>query len=211
MKTVRIRYEDERLCREVASLHINTIFLGLLPLLGKRFLTKMYRCIAVAPQSGVWAMVDGGKLVGFIAGCATVSKTYRWILLNHGLSLAIAAGWTLTKYSVLRKLYSLLFYPFRRRMPETKMRTVEAELLAIAIEESEHGKGYGRQLLFVFEDALSKWDVKEYRVLTNISELSSSAFYLSTGFTPAGTLAHHTLTLQIYEKAISVRTSGNGK
>jgi GNAT superfamily N-acetyltransferase len=211
MKIVRFQLEDIELCREAADLHIKSIHLGLLPLLGKRFLAKMYRLIAVAPQSGVWAIVDNGKFVGYIAGCADVHKTYRWILLHHGFSLALDAGFTLGRLAVLKKLFSIIAYPLRRGRLQVKNLTVKAELLAIALDESEHGKGYGRKLIAVFETALSQWNANLYHVSTNIDESSSNAFYLGMGFVPVGTIAHHALMLQVYEKTFSEGVSVNGR
>jgi GNAT superfamily N-acetyltransferase len=203
MKVIRLAYEDYELCRQAANLHISSIHLGLLPLLGDRFMSKMYLGIAVAPQSGVWAIVDDDKLVGFIAGCASVQKTYSWILANYGIKLAMAAGLNLFRLTVLQKLSSVLNYPFRQRKALWKTPTPEAELLAIAISKNENGKGYGRQLVNVFEDALRQWGVQKYRVLTNITETASNGFYLATGFAPVDTIRHHALTLQVYEKVIT--------
>jgi len=203
MKVVRLGLEDYELCRQAANLHTRSIHLGLLPLLGNCFLAKMYLGIAVAPQSGVWAIVDGNKFIGFVAGCASVQKTYRWIMVNYGFRLAMAAGLALVRLTVLRKLYSILSYPFRQHKALAKTPAPEAELLAIAIDESEYGKSYGRQLVNVFEATLRQWGVREYRVLTNVTEATSNAFYLATGFAPVATIRHHTLTLQVYEKIIT--------
>ena len=202
MKIVRLGLGDSELCRQAATLHIRSIHHGLLPLLGVRFLTKMYLCIAVAPQAGVWAMVDGDKLVGFIAGCASVQRTYRWITVDYGFKLAVAAGPALFRFSVLSKLYAILSYPFRRRKILATTPTAEAELLAIAIDASEYGKGHGKKLVCALEESLRKWGVHAYRVLTNITETESNAFYSAMGFMPAGTIRHHALTLQLYEKMI---------
>ncbi len=83
------------------------------------------------------------------------------------------------------------------------MQSIDAELLAIAIDSNEYGKGYGSHLIKVFETTLRQWGLQEYRVLTNIAEAPSNAFYLASGFRPAGTIGHHTLTLQVYEKYLS--------
>lgn len=202
MRVIRLGIEDYDLCRQAANLHIRSIHLGLLPLLGNGFLTKMYLSIAVAPQSGVWVMVDGNQFIGFVAGCASVRKTYRWVIVNYGFRLAMAAGLVLVRLTVLRKLYSIAYYPFRQRKDLGETQAHEAELLAIAIDESKYGKGYGRQLVNTFEASLRQWGVREYRVLTNITEARSNAFYLATGFVPAGIISHHTLTLQMYKKLI---------
>lgn len=163
----------------------------------------MYLCISRAPKSGVWAIVDGDKFIGFISGCANVGKTYRWLLSHCGIRLAISAGLALLRFTVLRKLYSVLLYPLRQHGSSTNTLTIDAELLAIAIDESEYGKGCGRQLVHAFEASLLQWGVREYRVLTNIAEVKSNAFYRATGFAPDGTFKHHALTLQAYKKVIS--------
>jgi RimJ/RimL family protein N-acetyltransferase len=203
MKVVRLGSGDSVLCRQAADLHIRGIHHGFLPLLGKEFLTKTYLCVGVAPQSGVWAIVEGDKLLGFVAGCANVRRTYRWLIVNHGIRLAIAAGLDLFRFSVLRKVHSILLYPIRRRKGPTESPEQEAELLAIAIDKSEYGKGYGKQLVHALEVSLRQWGVREYRVLTNIAEPGSNAFYLAIGFTPDGTIRHHALTLQVYKKIVA--------
>lgn len=200
MKIVRFQFEDTEFCSEAADLHIKSIHLGLLPLLGKRFLIEIYRLIAVAPQSGVWGIVDNGKFVGYIAGCADVQRTYRWILLNNGFSLALGAGFALTRLTVLKKLFSILAYPSRRGRLQLKSPMVKAELLAIAVDDCVYGKGYGRKLIGVFETALIQWNKNVYHVSTNIDEPVSNKFYLAMGFEPVGTITHHALILQIYEK-----------
>jgi len=202
MKIVRLGPGDNGLCHQAACLHIRSIHHGLLPLLGDQFLQEMYLCIAVAPEAGVWAMADGDKLVGFIAGCASVRRAYRWLMINHGIRLALAAGPALFRFSVIAKMYSILSYPLRRRKIPAKAPVPEAELLAIAVDANEYGKGHGKNLIRAFEGSLRQWGVHEYRVLTNIAETESNSFYRATGFEPAGTIKHHALTLQVYKKMI---------
>lgn len=199
-----INPSDAELFYQAAKLHINSIHHGILPLLGECFLARLYRLIAIAPNSGVWAIVINGKLRGFLAGCANVRITYRWILLNHILGLAWAGRSSFFKVGVLSKLYYIVSYPIRRQSNDRKQHPgIDAEVLAIAVEQIEHGKGYGRALLAEFEEALRYWGVNDYRVLTNITDSSSNAFYLSTGFEAQGSIRHHSLTLRIYQKAIN--------
>jgi len=203
MKVCCLGLEDRELCRQAATLHLRAIHHGLLPLLGVDFLTKLYRCIAEAPESGVWALVDGDKFIGFIAGCASVGRTYRWLMVNCGIRLVFTAGPALFRFTVLGKVASVLLYPFRRGRALATTPPPEAELLAIAIDETEYGKGYGKHLVETLEASLRQWGVREYRVLTNISESKSNAFYRATGFTAAGTIKHHALTLQVYIKNLA--------
>lgn len=203
MKVICLGLGDSELCRQAAILHIRVIHHGLLPLLGLDFLTKMYRCIVAAPESGVWVLVDGDKFIGFVAGCANVGRTYRYLMVNCGIGLAFTAAPALFRFAVLAKLASILLYPFRWHKALATNPSPEAELLAIAIDENEYGKGYGKQLVDSFEASLRQWGVREYRVLTNIAEATSNAFYCATGFTPAGMIKHHALTLQVYKKYLT--------
>jgi N-acetylglutamate synthase-like GNAT family acetyltransferase len=104
--------------------------------------------------------------------------------------------------SVLARLHSILAYPLRRRDRQAAASVLEAELLAIAVDAKEYGQGHGKMLIQAFEASLRQWDVRAYRVVTNAADKESNAFYRATGFTPAGTVRHHALTLQAYEKMI---------
>ncbi len=199
--------EDIELCREAAILHIKSIHHGLLPLLGVGFLTKLYLSIAVAPQSCVLAIVKDDVFLGFIAGCANVRKTYCWIILNYGFGLAVAAGLALFQPTVFGRLLSVLYYPFHRDKVTKKIDIINAELLAIAVNEYSYGKGYGRELINKFEEMLRQWGVQKYQVLTNITEVVSNAFYRSTGFLPVRVIGHHVLRLQVYEKSLCERVN----
>ena len=141
-------------------------------------------------------------MVGFIAGCASIRATFRWILLHSGFSLAWAAGLMLLRPSVLARLHSILGYPFRQRDQEATTPVLEAELLAIAVDAKRYGQGHGRELIAAFEASLRQWNVRAYRVVTNAADKESNAFYRATGFIPTGTVRHHALTLQAYEKTI---------
>jgi GNAT superfamily N-acetyltransferase len=123
-------------------------------------------------------------------------------MFNHGFTLLISAGLALFRFSVLRKLYSILLYPFRKGEALAKTGVIAAELLAVAVDPGEHGKGHGKRLIQTLEASLRQWGVREYRALTNIADAESNAFYRATGFIPAGAVRHHALTLQAYRKMI---------
>jgi GNAT superfamily N-acetyltransferase len=201
LDVVRLAAKDLSLAAAASRLHTSEIHHGLLPLLGDRFLTRLYLAITEAPRAGVWAVVEGGRLVGFIAGCADVGAMYKWLLLHRIPRLALAAGLSLMRASVLKKIPSVLLYPFTRKKTEATPGPA-AELLAIAVGRDQQGKGTGKRLLAAFEDALRGWGVAEYRVQTNVVEEQSNAFYRRAGFAPTGTRAHHALVLQIYSKTL---------
>lgn len=190
-------------CTKVARLHIREIHDGLLPLFGERWLAQLYRGLARAPRSGVWVARDGASIAGFIAGCADLDSTYRWLLRHKGPSLVLYAAGALFKPAVLKTIPSLCLYPFRKRRSESAPDGVaRAELLAMAVSSEHQGKGIGRALVNALEDALQGWNVREYSVSTNREEVQSNAFYTHAGFQPTGLMPHHALTLQRYRKKL---------
>jgi ribosomal protein S18 acetylase RimI-like enzyme len=190
--------------RQVAQLHAAEIHHGLLPLLGLRFMTRLYYEMARAPRTGVWAAMENGNVLGFIAGCADVGQTYRAMLLRRGPVFAILALGGLFNLTVLRKLPSMFLYPFRvGRKEQDAPPPTHAELLAIAVDQAAHRRGLGRGLVEAFEQGLLDWGMAgAYQVTTNVEEIASNQFYRKLGFQPYGTIKHHDLTLQRYTKQV---------
>ena len=196
---VKARFE------EVAKLHFAGIHLGVLPLLGERFLTRLYIELAQAPRTGLWGAVEAGKVVGFLCGCVDVRATYRAVFLNNWIALLLLASRSLLRPQVLRKLPAVVWYAWRPKKSSAEDST-EAELLAVAVDESYRGQGVGRRLVQVFEESLFAWHVRgSYRVATNIDDPNSNRFYERLGFVPERTIHHHDLVLQIYQKPIPHR------
>jgi GNAT superfamily N-acetyltransferase len=190
--------DDESTFAQIAALHVEGIHHGILPLFGDRFLARLYRYIAQAPQSGVWCVRDDSEVMGFIAGCMNLGEVFRWVLLRKGLGLATAAGRALLSPRVLEKLPSMLTY---LRAEQDDAEGYAPELLAIAVSARGRGQGLGRRLVTELESGFKSWGLSgRYRVSTNIEEQVSNAFYRSLGFRPARTLRHHALTLQLYDK-----------
>lgn len=196
--------------RQIAALHVREIHHGLLPLLGLRFMTRMYYEMSRAPRTGVWAATEGGSVLGFIAGCADVGQMYRAMLLRRGPVFGMLALRGMFSVTVLRKLPSMFLYPFRvgktseqPDAPKTHAPTTHAELLAIAVDQQAHRRGLGRGLVEAFEQGLRDWNVRgAYQVTTNVEESASNQFYRKLGFDPYGTIRHHDLTLQRYTKQV---------
>jgi GNAT superfamily N-acetyltransferase len=189
---------------QIADLHVMTIHHGVLPSFGKRFLARLYQELATAPRAGVWGVVDNDRVLGFIAGCADVRAAYVSVLLRSGVRLAPLAIRAVLTAGFWRAVAAMFAYPFRNRAPEGARDTsaaTHAELLAIAVAEGAQGRGMGTMLVGALECELRGWGVRDvYRVATNVQESASNAFYKKLGFTPCGTVKHHRLTLQMYEK-----------
>jgi len=207
---VRLKACDPGWGARVATIHAAEIRHGVLPLLGDKILARLYRGLAGAPRSGVWAAVDGGTICGFLAGCADARSTYRRVALAGAVPLGVGLIVRLAGSPLLRrKVAALISYALREPGASSEVSPTpaaghgQAELLAIAVSADHQGRGAGRRLVEAFESAIREWGVDHYWVSTNIAETASNQFYRARGFVPAGTIAHHDLTLQQYCKRLA--------
>lgn len=200
---------------DIARLHADEIHHGILPRLGIRFLGTLYKALARAPQTGVWAAFDDGRIVGFLTGCGNVRRTYRWVLARPAIWVRLGAAAPAVWRLGMRRLLSPFTYVRGRTMDDDDdAHAMEsaciAELLSLAVRPEARGRGVATALVTAFEIELRRWDVSDcYRVATNITDLGSNRFYGALGFSPRGTVRHHDLVLQIYEKHLEPRAPKN--
>jgi ribosomal protein S18 acetylase RimI-like enzyme len=209
---------------DVARIHAAEIHLGILPLLGPRFLSRLYRQMAGTDRTGVWAAMESDEVLGFICGCADVKAMYRSVCLRAAVPLGLSTAWGIVRHPrLLMTIGSALTYPFRSQAAETSAGAEpgshgqqagapaagpRAELLSIAIRADAHRRGIGRMLVRAFEENLAAWDVHDgYWVTTNIDEVESNGFYRAVGFAARHTVRHHNLTLQEYYKEVGPATA----
>jgi ribosomal protein S18 acetylase RimI-like enzyme len=209
---VRLTWEDgAEPFRQLTALHIAEIHHGALPLLGPRFMTRLYRELARTPGCFVWAALDGIQVGAFLIGCTNLRASFRKVLLRAGLILALIALPRLLSWGLLRMLPALFLYPFRQPRTESTVQAAEthetAELLAIAVAPTCRGQGLGRALVLCLEEALrAHGAIPSYRVSTNTADPASNAFYRRLGFEPIGIAPHHNLYLQHYRKSLARST-----
>ena len=204
--SIAVMAPDEDL--QVAHLHMDGIPLGFINSFGDRFVGRMYRGIATAPESGVWvARSEQGNVLGFVAGTTCVARCYRHVLLKQGLVMSLLAVPTLIRPSVWRHVFETLSYPFKRpdsRDTESQGSNgtdVPAELLAIAVDSTTRGLGLGSRLVSQLEHAFHGWRYQEaYRVGTHAADPRSNAFYEKVGFNLASSFTHHEHTMNRYLK-----------
>lgn len=191
----------------IASLHILQIHHGLLPLLGLKFLSRLYYELAISPKTGIWAAIKSDKLVGFIAGCEDVRLSYYAVLSRVWPLFMPLILHVILKPMLLRKMFSVLYYPFKSSSVTSHAiqvcSSIRPEILAIAVGTGMEGQGIGRRLIQAFEEGLLKWNCNGYyRVATNSSDVMSNSFYKKIGFSPCHQVKHNDLTLQVYLKNI---------
>jgi len=192
---------------EAARIHISEIHQGTLPLLGDRFLSRIYFELAKAPKTGIWVAIENEMVIGFIAGCANTRGIYLSIMKSAGIPLGLLAMPSLIKPGVIRKVTTLLTYPLHSASitdkPQPENEKPEAELLAIAIHANAQRRGIGKMLVEAFEEGLVSWGITgNYCVATNLAEEKSNSFYQNMGFEPFYRQQHNDLILQVYQKRI---------
>ena len=150
----------------IAALHIKQIHHGLLPLLGLKFLYRLYHELSIYPKTGVWAAIKSDELVGFIVGCADVRLSY-YALLTHAWPLFMSLSLdVILKPLLLRKIFRVIFYPFKSSSITSHAiqvcSSIKPEILAIAVGKDMEGQGIGRKLVQAFEEKLLEWNCNGY-------------------------------------------------
>jgi len=192
---------------EVAHIHILEIHHSTLPLLGEKFLSRLYYELANSPKTGLWVAIERGTILGFIAGCSSTRDSYLSVIRRAGIPLGLLIIPSLMKLDICKKVLTLLAYPlYSPPIDATPLRAsdkTEAELLAIAIHASAQRRGIGKMLVEAFEEGLVSWGITgNYCVATNLAEEKSNSFYQNIGFEPCYRQQHNDLILQVYQKRI---------
>lgn len=208
MRILRLTFNDpEVYFREVAMVHVHSIE-GFLSLLGVKFLTQLYRHLAKLPRTGVWCLLEGERVLGFVCGCADVKDTYRSLVLRSWFPLMRGTMPSLFKLKTVQNLCGIVSYPFRESTPDGNPSrngpTIRAELLSIAVSQNARHSGIGKKLVRALEAGFREWGVRgDYQVSTLADDPSSNAFYSKMGFVPFMTQKLYQATvIRKYRKSI---------
>lgn len=188
---------------QAAKIHIAEIHFGFLPLMGERFLTRLYREMANLPTAGLWVEEKERAITGFLLGSVDFQKSYQQVMVKAGFALSWLGISAIFKKDVVQKLPAILKYPFLSTRGEIKRNEPspsKAELLSIAVLGSMHSQGIGKSLVNAFEENLKTRGVSSYFVTTNSNDIGSNTFYKKMGFIPYGLREHNDLILQVYLK-----------
>lgn len=162
----------------VARLHSEGIGGGFLSRLGQGFLEELYAVMVAEPDSIVLVAEDGfGRVVGFIAGTRSTSGLYRAFLLSWHSVRAVSRSWrAMARVSVWREAFETLRYGGDGQAPDG------GELLAMAVDESERGRGVGRELGQRLIDGFRANGVVRAIVVVGADNLPAQRLYGSLGF-----------------------------
>ena len=167
----------------IAELHIDTIHHGVLPVLGKRFLSRMYRELTGCPFCCVLGAVENGNVVGYLAGCADTAKSFIALLSRAGIPLLGLAFHASSDQASCERYRLSPLHAQRRKWCGRGRRG--PEILAISVDPGIQRRGLGKKLVQAFERNLVRWGIiGHYSVATNEAEVVSKAFYTKVGLNP---------------------------
>jgi ribosomal protein S18 acetylase RimI-like enzyme len=159
-----------------ALLHAGRITEGFLSLLGPAFLGRLYRRIALAPESFLLVATTSGRTVGFIAGSADIARLYRTFLWRDG-PMAVLVAWRRLATGWRRVVETL-----RHATPAGAGTGRGTELLAIAVEDGWQGLGVGGQLVAAFLDEVADRGGTAAYVVVGAANHGAVALYRRAGF-----------------------------
>jgi ribosomal protein S18 acetylase RimI-like enzyme len=162
--------------RLAATLHAGQISEGFLATLGPRFLTRLYRRVALFDGSFLLvAESTSGTRVGFLAGAVDVGNLYRRFLISDGLVAAAASAPRLLR-AWPRALETLRHGSSEKAEPGT------AELLSVAVDPLARGQGAGRLLVNGFIDEARRKGAVSAEVVVGSDNRSAISLYSRSGF-----------------------------
>jgi ribosomal protein S18 acetylase RimI-like enzyme len=204
--------------QSVARLHAASITTGFLSTLPKPFLTTLYKSIAQCKGSTVIVALDEHKNVcGFVAGAVVVTSMYKKVLLRSAIPLIWYLLPHLFSTKTIRRLFETVRYGFIKK--NTKEQPADnnnagsspvtchsshssSELLSIAVDSSQRGKGTGKKLISELELFFRQNGVYSYKVVTFSKDSTSNSFYVRCGFTLHKQFLHHGNLMNEYMKSL---------
>jgi ribosomal protein S18 acetylase RimI-like enzyme len=164
----------------VAALHAERIGDGFLVTLGPRFLTRLYRRIALSPQAVLLVAHDPpgeGRdgLVGFVAAATSTRHLYSEFLRHDALPAGLAAAPAVLRHP--RNVWETFRYG---RTTDDDLPA--AEILSVAVASGAAGRGVGGALVAAAQDELARLGAHEARVVTAVGNDAALAMYERAGF-----------------------------
>ena len=131
---------------------------------------------------------------------------YRWVLWRYGAAFVIRLIPTLLRPADLKRIWETIRYARRgtsrpEHLPSSD--DVQAELLAIAVDGAQRGRGVGKELVASLEAWLVANSVRQYKVVTVASDPVSNGFYTDCGFVKTRSFVHHGNEMNEYVKILS--------
>ncbi len=149
--------------------------------LGDKFLNLYYNSVMKSDDGLVVCLLDENEnTLGFAAGTKHSKGFHKKILKKNLFSyIRILFIVLITRPKAIFRLFKNL----NKKVEGAEDDGNYAELLSIAVPPEHNGKGYGKKLLFAFEDELKNSNVRKIALTTDFYDNESVlAFYKKTGY-----------------------------
>lgn len=183
--TVGIRLARPADAAALARLHTQALPNAFLPLLGERFLRRLYRALALDDEAVTLVAEMGGRPVGFAAGVVSAKGFFRRFLLRHGIAAGLAAAPRLLKPDLFRRALETARYP------GTGPEVTETELLSIGVDPQARGQGVGKALVAGIVRGLSAKGASQVKAVVGAENQTANLFYSSLEFKPLSEITVH--------------------
>lgn len=126
--TVRIRGARQDDVAAIACLHTEVLPTAFLPLLGERFLRRLFGAMVQDGDAVVVVAERDRQVIGYAAGVLSMPAFRRRFLARHGLSIGLAMAPKLLRSGVLPRVLETTRYPDKTRaLPEAEWTFVGVE------------------------------------------------------------------------------------
>lgn len=190
MKIHPLKNED---LPKIADLHIEALNGDFLTLLGKNFLTQLYKPLINNKDFDGFYVEKDSQTAGFILGTRASKSLFKTALTSNLFGLLTSLFISLIKNPLLLKnTFETILYTKKDQGPD-------AELVIIAISKKFQNQGIGKKLISKLEEKFKQKKIKQYK-LTVHAQKPAVKFYESLKFKKIGNFTLYNKEWLIYEK-----------
>ncbi len=188
---------ERKHCADIARLHCASLPSDFLSALGTLFLKRIfYPGIIESPDAFGYVSLEKNSVVGFIAGSYNSTSTYRHIVYSRMPLFAIClCAAIIRKPSIISRILQTV--RFMRGTAGLQKTPNNAELLVIAVSQTDRGKGVGKALVEKLRSRFQERCVESFRVITESGLVPANRFYQTLGF-----VREHTFSLYKKERTV---------
>ncbi len=165
----------------IVDVHIEGFDGFFLTLLGRGFLSELYKAFAFRDNGVLRVLYDEDNIIGYAAGTVKPVEFYHCLRKDKAFSFFLKAIPSLIRnpYIVIKKLWYALFY--KGEKPSSMSNA--ALLSSIAILPNSSGKSLGKKLLMDFEKSVKSLGCNSLYLTTDkFGNDRAIAFYERTGY-----------------------------
>lgn len=192
--TVQVLPLTVKYAHDAAVLHIEGIDMGFISSLGIDFVTALYRSIAESPESFGYVALKEDKVVGFATFTTNLKGLYKSIMKKNLFRFSFLLFGKLFSFKTVKKIFETLFYPNRINT----MDLPNAELLSIAVAESDRGKGIAITLIRQGLKECHERGIPKVKVLVADFNKPANTLYQKTGFEKITQIENHGIVSNVY-------------